>query len=384
MLNDAFCKHQRIPCVHVIGTQWTRPSTLRAARMVGTTLAEAGFGLVTGDSTGVDRWTAESYCAERGVRGLPLENAYFQVGLGSKRFLLRGGMPLPGFAAPEACRVTVESYEVWKHEVLRQSDAAVMIGGGWASLEIARRYIERGRPVFPLPMMKDWMSNSDAVFQEILKTWDSYPVPGLSRSQFLRLAEPWVSGTGALANLLRGTLALTPDIFISYRRADASGAAGRLAHDLSEHFGQKRVFMDITGIAPSHAWDDTIVSAIQGCRAGIVVIGGDWLIEDAGSGKPRLHEPNDMVCREIGLLLEESWPRRMIFPVLVENARLPDATDLPEVIKPLLQHQVTAFDNATWDVMLTKLIREIETAILAAERLPFRNSVSPEAGQVPD
>jgi hypothetical protein len=91
-----------------------------------------------------------------------------------------------------------------------------------------------------------------------------------------------------------------------------------------------------------------------------------------------------MVCREIGLLLEESWPRRMIFPVLVENARLPDATDLPEVIKPLLQHQVTAFDNATWDVMLTKLIREIETAILAAERLPFRNSVSPEAGQVPD
>ena len=80
--------------------------------------------------------------------------------------------------------------------------------------------------------------NSDFAFREILKTWDSHPVPGLSRSKFLQLAEPWVSGTGPLANLLRGTLAETPDVFISAdsvpkgcfagRGQPAAGAEGRV------------------------------------------------------------------------------------------------------------------------------------------------------------
>jgi hypothetical protein len=259
-------------------------------------------------------------------------------------------------------------------EALKRSHAAVMIGGGNSSLDLARRYIERGKPVFPLPMMSDWRNNSDTVFQEILKTWDSHPVPGLSRNQFLRLAEPWVSGTGALANLLRGTLARTPDVFISYRRADASAAAGRLAHDLTEHFGQQRVFMDITGIGPSRKWDETIAGAIASCRAGIVVIGRHWLSADGESGKPRLHDSDDVVCKEIASLLAQQPSSKIIFPVLVEGAQLPDAEKLPDPIKPLLDHQATVFDNSVWEVMLAKLIREIDAAILAAERQPSRHA----------
>ena len=37
-------------------------------------------------------------------------------------------------------------------------------------------------------------------------------------------------------------------IFISYRREDAEGQAGRLFDDLSAHFGRDAVFMDVAGI----------------------------------------------------------------------------------------------------------------------------------------
>jgi hypothetical protein len=39
-------------------------------------------------------------------------------------------------------------------------------------------------------------------------------------------------------------------IFISYRRDDASGHAGRLFDRLAARFGRDRVFMDVTDIAP--------------------------------------------------------------------------------------------------------------------------------------
>jgi len=39
-------------------------------------------------------------------------------------------------------------------------------------------------------------------------------------------------------------------IFISYRRDDAEGQAGRLFDDLVKHFGQSAVFMDVAGIEP--------------------------------------------------------------------------------------------------------------------------------------
>ena len=38
-------------------------------------------------------------------------------------------------------------------------------------------------------------------------------------------------------------------IFISYRRADARGVAGRLGDSLGQYFGDNRVFRDIEDIA---------------------------------------------------------------------------------------------------------------------------------------
>ena len=352
--------------VLVIGTGWALPAKRRTARMIGTTLAEAGLGLVSGNSTGVDRWVSDAFCGERELRGLPLPGAFVQVSLGGMRLLRRGGAPWPGYRAPPGCIVRVTGVESWKREALARSHAAVMVGGGRGALEIAHRFIERGRPVFPLPFMGGLTGNSVLAFREILRTWDSHPVPGLSRGQFLQLAEPWVSGTGPLANLLRGTLAETPDIFISYRRSDAPAAAGRLAHDLEEHFGRQRVFLDIQDIAPSRAWDQSIGGALGSACAGVIVIGRGWLASGA-SGAPRLMQDDDVVRGEIRAMLEH---RKAVFPVLVEGATLPDAAALPEDLRPLLRFQATSIDNAGWEVTMGRLVREIEQVMREADSPP--------------
>lgn len=349
--------------VLVLGTAWTGPAKRQVARMIGTTLAEAGFGLVCGNSTGVDRWVADSFVATLRERGGSPEAAFRQVSLGALRFFRRGGLPLPGYPAPAGCRIPAADVEDWKREAIARCDAAVMVGGGRGSLDIARRIIARGKPVFPLPFLGGLTGSSDYVFQQILRTWDGYPVPGVSRDQFLRLAEPWVTGTGQLGNLLRGTLADTPDIFVSYRRSDAPAAAGRIAADLAEHFGLRRVFLDINGIAPSQAWDHRIDSAIDACRAGVVVIGRSWLQPGADGEPPRLHREGDVVCSEIAALLQRG---KAVFPLLVEGARLPEASELPPVLAPLLRYQAMTIGNGDWSATLALLVREIESIVRRA------------------
>ena len=62
--------------VLVIGTGWANAAKRRVARMIGTTLADAGFGLIAGNSTGVDRWVSDTFCAALKERGEALQGAF--------------------------------------------------------------------------------------------------------------------------------------------------------------------------------------------------------------------------------------------------------------------------------------------------------------------
>jgi hypothetical protein len=173
--------------VLVIGTGWTNAAKRRVARMIGTTLADAGLGLVAGNSTGVDHWVADSFCAALKLRD---EDA-------TGRFLadFAGLEPALRARRPAACRATRPTRNAslpWmtskpgsaKRSPLRRG---VMVGGGRGALDIARRIIDQGKPVFPLPFMGGLTGNSDFVFQEILKTWEGHPVSrAVSRAQFLQ------------------------------------------------------------------------------------------------------------------------------------------------------------------------------------------------------
>src|SRR6185436_15440168 len=83
-------------------------------------------------------------------------------------------------------------------------------------------------------------------------------------------------------------------IFISYRRQDAAGHAGRLYDRLASHFGAERVFMDVEGIEPGLDFVDAIERAVGSCEVLIVIIGPGWLATDSAR-KRRLDDPKDFV-----------------------------------------------------------------------------------------
>ena len=61
-------------------------------------------------------------------------------------------------------------------------------------------------------------------------------------------------------------------IFVSYRRDDTSGHAGRLFDKLVSHFGRDRIFMDIDTIEPGEDFVSVIEDAVGSCDLLIAVI----------------------------------------------------------------------------------------------------------------
>jgi hypothetical protein len=66
-------------------------------------------------------------------------------------------------------------------------------------------------------------------------------------------------------------------IFISYRRDDTEGHAGRLFRDLCERFGKDVVFMDVAGIEPGRDFRRVIEQQVASCGVLLAIIGKDWL-----------------------------------------------------------------------------------------------------------
>ncbi|ENO75081.1 toll/interleukin-1 receptor domain-containing protein [Thauera sp. 63] len=347
------------PHILVVGTTftvplpWYRPFR-RLADMVGRELARSGFGLLTGNTPGVDKVAARAFWAECLRRGLAPEAGYQQLWL--PHFQRGYFLPGEGFAAPVECTVRLSDYDEWIEQAIGRAGAAVMIGGRSGSLAIARRFIDAGKPVLPIPFAG---GESREVFHEILRTWGEAPVPGLRQTQFLSLAVPWINSTGPLARLLLGTLAAQADIFISYRRADTGMAAGRLRDDLIEHFGARRVFMDLHGIDPSADWRETIGAAIAACKVGVVLIGHGFMAGDA-QGRPRLWDEGDVLRFELASLLAG---QKRILPLLVDDAPLPAEDALPEALRPLLRYQTPRIDNANWQAVSAAVVRAIEAVL---------------------
>ena len=65
-------------------------------------------------------------------------------------------------------------------------------------------------------------------------------------------------------------------IFISYRRDDAEGEAGRLYDDLVRAYGSDSVFMDVAGIAPGLDFRKAIDDNVSGCGVFLAIIGAQW------------------------------------------------------------------------------------------------------------
>ncbi|HEY5729800.1 MAG TPA: toll/interleukin-1 receptor domain-containing protein, partial [Anaerolineales bacterium] len=88
-------------------------------------------------------------------------------------------------------------------------------------------------------------------------------------------------------------------IFISYRRADSAGYAGRIYDRLSTHFGKDAIFMDVDTIQAGVDFVEVLENAVQSCDVVVVLINRQWLNIKDEAGKQRLDNPRDFVHIEI-------------------------------------------------------------------------------------
>lgn len=145
-------------------------------------------------------------------------------------------------------------------------------------------------------------------------------------------------------------------VFISYRRADSIGHAGRLFDDLEARFGRGHVFMDLSGIDAGENFAEKIDTAIESCDALVAVIGDEWLT-CADAGRRRLDQPEDLVRREVAAALQRNIP---VVPVLVEGAGMPSAEDLPGPLRPMALRQAHELSDARWSYDVGRLVEALE------------------------
>jgi hypothetical protein len=152
----------------------------------------------------------------------------------------------------------------------------------------------------------------------------------------------WVTSVGYMA----GT-------FISYRRGDSAGYAGRLHEALERRLGGGQIFRDVDTLQPGQDFRLAIEAHVRNCGVFLTLIGQEWLDTRDGSGRRRIDQEHDYVRLEVATALAR--PDLVVVPVLVEGASMPAPGDLPEPLRNLAyRHAITVRDE-TWDADVDRL-----------------------------
>ncbi len=188
------------------------------------------------------------------------------------------------------------------------------------------------------------------------------------------LPPPTESRMSNLINQWLSTLGLAPKpagqrIFISYRRRDSSGYAGRVADRLVKEFGDNQCFRDVEDIESGTDFVQAIEAAVSSCDALVVVIGPDWLNVRDSAGNRRLDDPRDFVRLEIEAALNRDV---RVIPVLVGGADMPPTEQLPGSISRLAFRQATEITDSRWDYDVGRLVATLET--MGIPRITAKNT----------
>jgi hypothetical protein len=146
-------------------------------------------------------------------------------------------------------------------------------------------------------------------------------------------------------------------IFLSYRREDAGGHAGRLYDNLARRFGGEMVFRDIDTLPPGDNFVEHIESSIAAADVVLAMIGRDWVSATDADGKRRLEDANDYVRLELEAALRRDI---RVIPVLVRNATMPRSDELPGELAPLAQRHAFELPDQHWPFASGALMAAIE------------------------
>lgn len=138
-------------------------------------------------------------------------------------------------------------------------------------------------------------------------------------------------------------------VFVNYRVREQGGYATLLHRELSREFGSGQVFLASRSITPGGDFVEEIFGTLRRCEILLAVMGPRWL---DFHGAP----DDDWVYREIA----EAFARGIrVIPVLVDDAELPAAADLPSGITALARCQYMRLRHYSIESDLDRLVREM-------------------------
>lgn len=156
-----------------------------------------------------------------------------------------------------------------------------------------------------------------------------------------------------------------PKVFISYRRDDCAGHAGRLCEHLERAFGADHVFRDVEDIAVGDDFVATLHTQVDQCQVLLALIGPRWLTVADAQGRRRLDNAQDWVRREIARGLERGI---RVVPVLLQGAKLPDPAELPDELAPLARRQVAELRETQFERDAEALISQLAPSRTLVQR----------------
>ncbi|MBE9156071.1 SUMF1/EgtB/PvdO family nonheme iron enzyme [Nodosilinea sp. LEGE 06152] len=127
-------------------------------------------------------------------------------------------------------------------------------------------------------------------------------------------------------------------IFISYRRLTSIDIAGRIYDRLVARFGENSVFKDVNSVPFGVNFRHHLEQEVCHCPVLLAIIDPQWLEVADAHGRPKLANSSDWVRMEIEAALRRD---RLVIPVLVGGATLPEDAALPDGMRGLVHRQST-------------------------------------------
>ena len=145
-------------------------------------------------------------------------------------------------------------------------------------------------------------------------------------------------------------------VFISYRRTDGGGWAGRLNDHLALRFGSNLVWQDVDDLQTGTDYLPQILAGIKTADAVLIVIGPHWLKD----GRKRLTDRNDVLRMEITHALKK---KAGVIPTLVGGAQMPKPKQLPPAVAGLVKRNGIALNDGDWARSMQLLFEKLQDVV---------------------
>ena len=157
--------------------------------------------------------------------------------------------------------------------------------------------------------------------------------------------------------MAKRSLKRSPMIFISYRREDTGGDAGRLNDTLTQFLGPGRIFWDLEKIGPGKDFRNELKTVLGASDILLALIGPRWETISDANGRPRLCNKDDLVRMELLAGLRLKTVR--VVPILLNRESVPKATDLPSVLRSLIKRNEFTIRRDRWHQDIEELLKRL-------------------------